>query len=92
MSARAVVVCTLVLLAATPVGAHRLDEYLQATTIAVEKGRVQAEIRLVPGVAVFPIVFAGIDSDSDGVMSAAEQRAYAQWVLHEVSLSTEGKL
>lgn len=91
MSARAVVVCTLVLLAATPVGAHRLDEYLQATTIAVEKQRVQAEIRLVPGVAVFPTVFAGIDSDSDGVMSVAEQRAYAQRVLDEVSLSAEGR-
>lgn len=91
MSASPAVVCTLVLLAATPVGAHRLDEYLQATTIAVEKERLQAEIRLVPGVAVFPIVFADIDSDSDGVASAAEQRAYAEQVLRDLSVSADGR-
>ena len=36
-----------------PASAHRLDEYLQATTIALEKNRVHAELRLTPGVAVF---------------------------------------
>ena len=73
-----------------PRSAHRLDEYLQATTIAVEKGRVQVELRLVPGVAVFPIVFAGIDSDSDGIASPAEQRSYAERVIGDLSLSADG--
>jgi hypothetical protein len=91
MSARRALVCALALLAAAPAGAHRLDEYLQATTLAVEKGRVEMEIRLTPGVAVFPIVFASIDSDADGVMSAKERRAYADRVTGDLSLSVDGR-
>jgi hypothetical protein len=93
MSARPLVACLLALLA-VPAGAHRLDEYLQATMIAVEKGRhgtkIRAEIRLVPGVAVFPMVFADIDRDADGVASATEQRAYAERVLDDLFLSVDG--
>lgn len=80
----------ILLLAGAPASAHRLDEYLQATTISVEKDRVQAQIRLTPGVAVFPIVLAGIDTDGDGVISEAEQRAYAERVLGDLSLTTDG--
>jgi len=90
MSAMRALLCTLALLVATPAGAHRLDEYLQATTIAVEKGRVQIEIRLAPGVEVFPAVFADVDRDADGVASAAEQRAYAERVLADLSLGIDG--
>jgi hypothetical protein len=78
------------LLAATPAAAHRLDEYLQATTIAVEKGRVLAQLRLAPGVAVLPTVLAAVDTDADGVMSGAEQRAYAERVLRDVTLRVDG--
>ena len=84
-------VCALVLLTAPSAGAHRLDEYLQATTIAVERGRVHAELRLVPGIDVFPIVFAEIDRNSDGVASATEQRAYAERVLADISLTVDGR-
>lgn len=70
--------------------AHRLDEYLQATIISVEKNRVHAEIRLTPGVAVFPIVFAGIDTDGDGTISGTEQRAYAERVLRDLSFTIDG--
>jgi hypothetical protein len=86
MSAARMLGCTLLLLAAVPAGAHRLDEYLQATTIALEKGKVEAELRLVPGVAVFPMVFAQIDGDADGIASPAEERAYAHRVLDDLSL------
>ncbi len=71
--------------------AHRLDEYLQATTISVEKDRVQAQLRLTPGVAVYPIVLAIIDTNSDGVISEAEQQAYANRVLRDVSLTIDGR-
>jgi hypothetical protein len=80
----------MLVLAATPAVAHRLDEYLQATLISVEKHRIQAEIRLTPGIAVLPIVLANIDADGDGVISEAEQRAYAQRVLEDFSLSVDG--
>jgi hypothetical protein len=70
--------------------AHRLDEYLQATLLSVEKDRIHAQIRLTPGVAVFPIVFAGIDTDANQVISEAEQRAYAERVLRDLSLALDG--
>jgi hypothetical protein len=90
MSATRILICALLLLTAVSARAHRLDEYLQATTIAVEKSRVQAEIRLVPGVEVFRTVFVDIDRNADGVASEAEQRAYAQQVLGDLSLRVDG--
>jgi hypothetical protein len=74
----------------TPASAHRLDEYLQATTISLEKDRVQAQIRLTPGVAVFAFVMATIDTNGDGVISAREQRAYSERVLGDLSLAVDG--
>jgi hypothetical protein len=70
--------------------AHRLDEYLQATMISVEKDRVQAALRLTPGVAVSSFVLRGIDTNDDGVISPAEGRAYAERVLRDVSFSMNG--
>ena len=90
MSVRRIVLSILLLLGAMPAGAHRLDEYLQATTLAIEKGRVQAEIRLAPGATVFPTVFAAIDRDRDGTASDVEQRAYAERVLADLSLGVDG--
>ena len=46
----------LVLLAATPASAHRLDEYLQGAILSVDKTRLHAQLTLTPGVAVFPVV------------------------------------
>lgn len=77
--------------AGTPASAHRLDEYLQATIIRVEKDRVQAQLNLTPGVAVFPALLADIDTDADGAISTAEQRAYAQRVLADLSLAMNGE-
>ena len=82
---------TLILLSSvTPGLGHRLDEYLQATTISVGKDRVDAQIRLTPGVAVYPIVFASIDMDADGLLSQDEQHAYALRVLHDLSFTIDG--
>jgi hypothetical protein len=80
----------ILLLVGTPAFAHRLDEYLQATTILVGKDRVQVEVRLTPGVAVFPFVFASIDTNADGVITDAEIRAYAERVLRDLSLTVDG--
>jgi len=90
MRAAVVVTGALLLSVATPAFAHRVDEYLQATTILVGSDRVQAQIRLVPGIEVLPAVFAFIDTDRDGVFSGAEQRAYAERVLRDLSLSVDG--
>lgn len=90
MKTRLAAAGAILLLAGTPAAAHRLDEYLQATTISVEKDRVQAQIRLTPGVAVFPVVLTSIDTDADGVISEAEQRAYAERVVGDLSLTIDG--
>src|ERR1700730_3084998 len=71
--------------------AHRLDEYLQATILSVEKDHIQASMRLIPGVAVSSIILADIDTNGDGVISEAEQRAYVERVLHELSITIDGK-
>jgi hypothetical protein len=91
MRAALVVTGALLLSVATPAFAHRVDEYLQATTISVGSDRVQAQIRLVPGIEVVSIVLAFVDTDRDGVVSDAEQRTYAERVLRDLSLSVDGE-
>jgi hypothetical protein len=58
--------------------AHRLDEYLQATLVAIEPEGLRLEINLTPGVAVADQVLALIDRDRDGGISTNEAAAYAQ--------------
>lgn len=77
-------------LTATSVSAHRLDEYLQGTILSVAKDRLDAEITLTPGVAIFPALIATIDLDADGVISEAERHAYAERVLSDLSVSIDG--
>jgi hypothetical protein len=71
--------------------AHRLDEYLQATLISVEKDRVDVSMRLIPGIAVSSAVIASIDTNGDGFLSPQERWDYAQRVLGELALSIDGK-
>src|SRR6266404_125904 len=80
----------ILLLLGARASAHRLDEYLQAALISVEKDRVQVSMRLIPGVAVSSSVLASIDTNADGVISPTEQRAYAERVLGDLSLTVDG--
>ena len=52
---------------ATPSLAHRLNEYLQATTIGLERQRLTVSFRFTPGVDIVRNVVAAIDRDGDGV-------------------------
>ena len=70
-----------------PVAAHVLDQYLQVAQIALAPDGVRIELRLVPGVQVAERVFAQIDVDGNKQISAAEEQAYAQRVLQDLSLS-----
>src|SRR3974377_855891 len=80
----------LLLAALPPAHAHRLDEYLQATIVSIERNSLQAEMTLTPGGAVFPIVPADLDTNSGGVVSESGQRAYARRVLRDLSLTIDG--
>jgi len=71
--------------------AHQLDEYLQATRIAVEHDRIVLEMSLTPGVAVARQIFASIDRDGDRQISALEAEAYGRGVLREVVLELDDR-
>jgi hypothetical protein len=81
----------IILLGGTAAPAHRLDEYLQGAIISVEKNRVDVQITLTPGVAVFPLLLADMDADGDGVISAVEQHAYVVRILRDLSLKIDGQ-
>ena len=74
---------------AAPADAHRLDEYLQATRLAIDVEQLRLEIDLTPGASVAPQVIAAIDMDEDGQISRAEADRYAREVLRAVALSVD---
>lgn len=90
MKAKLVALGALLLSTVSTAGAHRVDEYLQATLIAVEKDRIAADMYLTPGVAVLQVMLAEIDTDDDGIISDSEQRAYAARILKDLSLTLNG--
>ena len=71
--------------------AHRIDEYLQATIVSLSAHRVDASMRMIPGVMVAPKVITAIDSNGDGIFADAEKRGYAQRVLLNLSLLSDGR-
>ena len=71
--------------------AHRLDEYLQATRIAVATNRIDFTFELTPGVAVAGQVLETIDLDHDGRVSSDEGTLYAQRFLKDLNISLDGK-
>ena len=74
----------------TPLSAHLRDEYLQAARLALAPSAVQLELALTPGIAVADAVFNEADRNGDGLLTAAEQRAYATRVLAAISMSVDG--
>ncbi len=71
--------------------AHRLDEYLQATLVAIEPGRLRLEIDLTPGVAVAGQVLALIDRNHDGFISTNEAAAYANLLRSDLEAKLDGR-
>ena len=76
-------------LCVAPAFAHRLDEYLQGTIFSIGKSRIEAQMTLTPGIAVFPRLIATIDTNADGIVSDAERNAYATQVLRDLSVSLD---
>lgn len=71
--------------------AHVLDEYLQASQLNLTPTGVHIELHLTPGVDVADRIFTLIDLDRNGQASPAEQRAYAQHVLDDLSLELDNR-
>jgi hypothetical protein len=71
--------------------AHRDDQYLQATLVAIEPSAVRLQINLTPGMAVAEQVIAEIDRDSDGPISTNEAAAYAELLKRDLTLRIDGQ-
>jgi hypothetical protein len=80
----------IILLLPASLGAHRLDEYLQATRVDVERSTVSLDVDLTPGVSIASQVSSWIDADGDHAISPAESVAYARQVLQSLTLSVDG--
>lgn len=83
--------CCVGLIVAIESVAHRLDEYLQATRVAVATNRLELSFELTPGVAVVGTVLDLVDPDRDGFISTDERQAYAQRFLKDLSVGLDGK-
>jgi hydrogenase/urease accessory protein HupE len=82
----------LMLLLSAPVAlGHRLNEYLEATTISLAPGKVMLELRLTPGVAIAAMVLKDIDLNSDNLISTGEQDAYLARLNKDVLLTLDGR-
>ncbi|MCX8999693.1 hypothetical protein NOF55_21545 [Rhizobiaceae bacterium BDR2-2] len=90
MTAQRLLLAAVLLALAVPARAHRLDEYLQAATVAVARERVELHLRLTPGAEVADAVIARIDRDSDGTLSQAEWDGYAAAIQTDLSLEADG--
>jgi hypothetical protein len=67
-----------------------LDEYLQATRIAVSASRIDLSMDLTPGVAIVDSLWIRIDTDRDRRVSDAEAAAYARSVLDDLRIGLDG--
>ncbi|HTC43619.1 MAG TPA: HupE/UreJ family protein [Steroidobacteraceae bacterium] len=73
-----------------PAWTHRLDQYLQATTITLAKERVTLRLRLTPGVSVAGQVLGAMSVKNGGRISDAAQRAYWERVRQDLALTIDG--
>lgn len=89
MNAR--VLAGLLFVTAITASAHRLDEYLQATRVAVATNRIDISIDLTPGVAVVTNVLAEIDTNRDAQFSESERQAYAERLLKDLRVGIDGR-
>jgi hypothetical protein len=71
--------------------AHQLDEYLQATLVAIEPGEIRLQMNLTPGVAVADKVLASIDRNHDGKISTNESIAYAESLKRDLVVQLDGR-
>jgi hypothetical protein len=79
------------LITPAPTLAHRLDEYLQAARISLERDRITVDMDLTAGARIASDVIALIDRDRDGTISPHEARAYGQQVLSEIVLRIDDR-
>jgi len=86
-------VIALAVMLAIPVVAsgHRLDEYLQASRVTLDRDRITVEIDLTPGVSVAPAAISLLDRDGEGTISQAEAALYGRRVLADLAVTLDSQ-
>ena len=69
--------------------AHQVDQYLQATIVAIEPDGVRLSINLTPGVMAAEPVLGLIDGNHDGAISAGEAEAYAELLKRDLTVRVD---
>lgn len=87
---RIILALSMALLASAVGDAHRLDEYLQASRVSVERARIVLDLALTPGVAVAANVIEHVDRDDDGQIALFEAESYGREVLGDLTASLDG--
>ena len=82
---------TFLLVTSASPSAHRLDEYLQAARVSLERDRVTLEIDLTPGASVADGIIAVIDRDGDNTISPLEAESYGREVLSDIVLELDDR-
>ena len=63
---------------------HRLDEYLQAARVSLDRDRITLEVDLTPGASIAPAIIAMLDRDGDNTISPGEAATYGRVVLRDL--------
>ena len=82
---------SIVLAAAAPASAHRLDEYLQALRVDVRGDAIVLELDLTPGANLAADIVPVLDPDGDGAIDSIRSEAYASEVARSLELAIDGR-
>jgi hypothetical protein len=90
-AARIALAAALAAMATGALTGHVLDQVVQATRLQIAADAVTVDLDLTPGIELAPALFAAINGDRDGVISASEGRAHAAQVLADLVLDVDGR-
>jgi hypothetical protein len=86
---RGLMMAIVVVLTGSTLGAHQIDEYVQATRVSVSRDRIVVSLDLTPGVAIAPALIEQLDRDSDQHVSPLEAEAYGREVLRALTATLD---
>jgi hypothetical protein len=72
--------------------AHQLDEYIQATLVAIEPGEIRLQMNLTPGVQVASQVLTLINQNHNSVISTNGAAAYAEALRHDLVVRLDDRV
>lgn len=71
--------------------AHRLDEYLQATRIGIERTQITLSLDLTPGAEIASTFRKQLKPDAHGRIAESQARSFARKVVRDLTLELDGK-